>query len=99
MKFKEWFEESGLTMGGLARICTINKMTVKTLLEGKPISFKTVMKILSNTRAMKVPITIDMFDKVKGTSKLAKYLKYIERKEEKRGKIWFYSSLVCLLEH
>lgn len=66
MKFKKWFEESGLSMYALARMCMINRMTIKNLVDGKRPSVKTVNKLIKMTKRMTVPVSYDLFEKVKG---------------------------------
>jgi hypothetical protein len=69
MKFKEWFEKTGLTAYGFAKVCGLNRATIKNLVDGKTPQRKTVKILTARTKAMHTPVTWEMFDKVKGKRK------------------------------
>lgn len=69
MKFKAWFTQSGLEVVTLARMCGVTRNTIQNLLDGKNPYFKTVAKLIRNTKSMKNPVSLDMFKEIKGKRK------------------------------
>lgn len=69
MKFKEWLRESGMSMFAVARMCSLSRGTIKNLVEGKRPYIKTVKKLVMMTKAMKHPITNEMFKEIKRKNK------------------------------
>ena len=61
MTFKEWLEQSGMTMCTFAKIADISRNTVKNLIDGRKIAPKTLNRLLLVTKKMRVPITREMF--------------------------------------
>jgi hypothetical protein len=69
MKFKVWFEASGISVIGLARVSKLSRTTIQSLLMGKTPRLETVRKLEFTTKSMKVPVKREMWEKIKGYRK------------------------------
>lgn len=69
MNFKQWLDETGMTMFALARICFVSRGTIKNLVEGKTPSIKTVKKLINMTKTLRKPVSYEMFKEIKGKRK------------------------------
>jgi predicted transcriptional regulator len=66
MKLKDWLDNNGMSLCALAKICKISPATVKNIVEGKPVRFRTVKRIVRFTKDMKPPVSATMFERIIG---------------------------------
>jgi len=69
MKLKEWLDNNGMSICALAKICKISPATVKNIVDGKTVRFRTAKRIVRFTQNMKPPVDFSMFERVIGKKK------------------------------
>jgi len=64
MTFFEWFVKTGLTMHALAKLAGLSPTIIKNLIFGKPVTFRTVKKLVRIGKNFPTPLAFEMFPKV-----------------------------------
>jgi transcriptional regulator with XRE-family HTH domain len=64
MEFKDWIKKTGISMHALGKLCGLSTTTIRNLKLGKPITLRTLKKLVRVTKKFPDPITYTMFPKV-----------------------------------
>ena len=61
MTFKEWLDQSGLTMCTVAKLSGLARSTMRSIIDGTPPTLTTIKCLVNATKCMRVPIKREMF--------------------------------------
>jgi transcriptional regulator with XRE-family HTH domain len=64
MNFKDWLTETGMTMHALSKLCGLSPTTIINISIGKPVTPRTIKKMMKATKYFKTPIAPEMFPRV-----------------------------------